>query len=264
MPYFFRLLICLVFLGLPLHAQADDRTDDSLTIASFPFPPLFHTAHDQSFSGTMGETVKKICELGQVKCNFIILPPKRTYQYLEQGKVDALATIDLNQFKKCCVKSDWNSPWSAGFFLNERHFDAPDSEDDLLGSSLIIVKGMKSPFSFMPNLAKHENLQQIKVIRANSIWGAAKMLTLGRAPYMWGGEDFSWYLDKISPDHPYSFIGKKHYSVVVWARQEKAHLLRKLNAGFKRAQEQGLLSPKNLLNDELMKKLYIDAPFDQN
>lgn len=258
---FFLFIFFSVLLHYSNAAHAVNAKRDVLRIASFPFPPLLHTSIDGSFSGTMGETVKFLCEKANIDCRFQVVPLKRAYEYLKTGKVDALITINVNQFQKCCIPSKWFSPWSAGFFSRTNKIDPPKSPTDVLGQKLIIVNGMRSPYSFMPDLDIWEKNKQVILFRAKDINTSVRMFHKGRADLLWGSDDFNWYFEKNEMSSHHSFTPFTTKPVVIWVRKEHQKTLDKLNHTFLQLKEDQTLNNKHLLNDELMQMRYIDAPF---
>ena len=260
---FLGFLVCLLAWCSP--ALADHHASAAplkpFTILSFEFPPLLHSTQSGAFSGTMGESVKLLCEEAKLDCRFRVVPLKRAYRELKENQADALITIDLGQLKECCVASKWASPWSAGWFASPTIERIPEKEADLEEQSLIVVMGMKSPYRFSPNLDKMAAEQKLFVSKAVDISASVQMFIHGRAPLLWGGEDFKWYFRKIDPTAQFSFTSKITIPVVVWARKERTAAMERLNSAFDRLVEKGLLGVNNLLEPSLMGQRYQDAPF---
>lgn len=235
--------------------------DGVITIGSFPFPPLLHLSQEGLFSGTMGETVKRLCTEAKLKCRFRVVPLSRAYNELRNGKIDALITLDLGQFDDCCLRSQWRSPWSAGLFSTLPFSEIPSDPQKMLGKNLIVVNGMRTPYSFMPDL---DQWQQEKLINLSVGWDitiATKMFVRNRAEFLWGGEDFKWYINKHDSGMEYNFKPLMQKDVVVWIRKNKSKALTQLDTAFKRLEKNSLLNEKLLLNDALMKQYYQEAPF---
>lgn len=251
----------LLFAGSS-HAASENDSKPDLVIGSFPFPPLLHTAEGGEFSGTMGETVKYLCAEAGLRCAFRVAPLARVYKEVRNGKVDALITLDLGQFNDCCQLSLWHSPWSAGLFSSLPEGETPSAPDTLLGHSLIVVNGMRSPYSFFPNLNQWSADKKVNLSVARDIPTSIKMFTRGRAPLLWGGEDFRWYIDKIEKDARYSYHPLLTKNVAVWVRKDKRDLTAKLDRAFVTLLRRDELNEQNLLKDPLMKQRYIDAPSD--
>ncbi len=254
-------LICALVL---LCGQAKADSDRSLKIASFPIPPLLHESVNGTFSGTMGETVKVLCEEAKINCTFQIVPLKRAYRYLEQNHVDSLITLNAGQFNDCCIPSQWMSPWAAGFFANKSLDPIPQTPTDTLGHSLIVVNGMRSPYLFIPELEKWAKEKKVKLSVAKDIYSATRMFANERAGLLWGSDDFNWYFDKIGTSAKTNFLPLIVKPVVVWVRKEKQPLLAELNKAYRSLIDQNKLDRKNLLIPELMRRRYIDAPFNYN
>ncbi len=240
--------------------NADDERRP-VTILSFEFPPLLHSTVSGGFSGTMGETVKALCERAKLDCRFKVVPLKRAYRALRSGAADGLITIDLGQFHDCCRASAWSSPWSAGWFSHPSVKQSPEKEGDLKDKSIIVVQGMKSPYKFAPNLNALVEENVVTVSKAASIATSVKMFLRDRAPLLWGGEDFKWYFGKIDPTAEYRYTPRMTLPVVVWMRKERSQVSDLLDAGYNELKEGRVLGANNLLSIPLMQARYQDAPF---
>ncbi len=252
----------LFFLGIICTNPSSFAQNKAIKLATFEYPPFFHSTIDGKFSGTIGETVAYMCEQSQITCHIEALPYKRAYQKLFNKQVDGLITIDVKTFQDCCISSDWNTPWIAGFFSEKPLDDIPDSPDQVLGKSLITVAGMKSPYEFMPNLTQWAKDKKISLFSANNIFTATRMFINNRADLLWGSEEFTWYFEKQHAQNRFNFRPLLTYSTVIWVHKDRPDILNKLNAGYALMQKNGALSKNNLLNEELMKARYVDAPFD--
>lgn len=255
-------LFCIIFI-VSNQSDAIESERPTLKIASFPLPPILHMGLNGQFSGTMGETVKMLCEEANINCTFEIVPLKRAYQYLTSGKADALITLNLNQFNECCMPSQWTSPWSAGFFTRLDTETPPKQASDVLNKSLIIVNGMRSPYSFMPDLDLWDKEKRIHLFRALDVQTSVRMFNVKRADLLWGSDDFIWYFQKLKSPKTWEFHALTTNSVVLWVRNEKKEILDKLNISFTKLRAKNMLSEKNLLNDDVMKLRYSDAFFSE-
>ncbi len=256
--------VLLVAILIPVSSPAfatDPPKPLTATIASFSFPPILHTGVTGEFSGTMGETVKMLCQDAELTCDFMVTPLKRAYAQLRDGTVDALITINVNQLNDCCIPSDWSSPWTAGFFSSDGISAIPESREGLFGKALIVVNGMKSPYLFAKDLDKLHAERRLTLHKAPHILSSVKMFLVNRAPLLWGGEDFKWYIRKLDADARYDFKPFVKLPVVVWVRKDKPKILSLINEAFPRLRESKILGDKNLLNPTLMEQRYIDAPF---
>lgn len=211
----------------------------------------------------MWETVKMLCETADLNCNFEIVALKRAYHRIRSGDVDALVTINIGQLKDCCLASDWSSPWSAGFFSTTAKENIPDSQEDLQGKTLIVVNGMKSPYLFAKDLDTMSDESRLTLYKAPHILSAVKMFLKNRAPLLWGGDDFKWYIHKIKATAEYSFKPFVTIPVVVWVRKDKPEILELFNQAFAKLKETSKLEDKNLLSPALMKERYVDAPLER-
>lgn len=257
------LLVALCdFDGNPAHAT-DIDSSVVITIDSFSFPPILHMSENGEFSGTMGETVKMLCETGGITCEFAIAPLKRVYQNVRSGEVDAMVTINVGQLTECCMPSDWAAPWTAGFFSSQSQRAIPEKPEDLIGEELIVVAGMRSPYLFAENLDQMAEDELLTLYKPRNILSAVRMWLKGRAPLMWGGEDFEWYINKINPMAEYTFEPIIELPVVIWVNKSKPEVLDILNQAFKKLTQQKLLDENNLIIPRLMQQRYQDAPSPQ-
>lgn len=232
-----------------------------LTIDSFAFPPILHLSENGEFSGTMGETVKMLCETGGIVCKFEVVPLKRAYKHIRSGDVDAVVTIDVQQLNDCCTPSTWSSPWTAGFFSSKGKGVIPKAPPDLEGKELIVVAGMKSPYLFAEDLDEMAAEKHVRLFKPRDIMSAVQMFLKDRAPLMWGGDDFKWYIDKLDPEADYIFEPVVELPVVVWVRKDKPDVLKTLNEAFAKLKAQNLLNANKLLKPELMDQRYQEAAF---
>ncbi|SCA57107.1 conserved exported hypothetical protein [Candidatus Terasakiella magnetica] len=254
-----RLFIATLLLinGFGSLAYGDEKTpDDSFVIGTFSYPPLLHKGKDGAFSGTLGETVKLICEKAALNCRFKILPLKRVYQELRGGKVDALVTLDLGQFPKCCLISKWRSPWAAGLFSTLPANEIPKIEKEIYGKKLIVVNGMRSPYSFLPEMDKLAKEGKIKLYVSKHVSSSANMFAKGRAELLWGGEDFTWHLKKIAPHMAYNFRPLLKKNVVLWARKEHQGILDKFDEAVAQLRTEQTIGEDGKLHPDLMAQTY--------
>jgi len=249
-------LVCLLCLN-GFTAQAE-----TVKFATFDYPPLFHTSKSERPSGTVVETVTYMCEQAGLDCQIEILPFKRAYQKLENKLVDGLITIKVDQFEECCIPLDWETPWSAGFFSHRTIQNTPKNPHEVRGERLIVVAGMRSPYEFMPHLDQWHKKGEIKLFQANNVFIATRMFLNKRANFLWGSEDFYWYLNKQATRQTFNFLPLLVRPVTVWVRKGKDKLRDKLNRIFHTPEIQAVLSPRQLLKEDLMRQRYEDAPFN--
>ncbi len=261
-PFGKFLLLFSILFNVSSGCWASDVSDNRLTVVSFPFPPLLHASSTGEFSGTMGETVKLICERAKIKCFFKVVPLTRAHQEVINGVSDALITIKLDKFKDCCLSSQWEAPWSAGFFAKKNVKSIPHTPKEILGSSLIIVNGMRSPYLFMPQLETWSEQNKIHLFKAPNIANATKMFILNRAPLLWGSDDFNWYFSKFGVTEKQTFVPLLTRSVVLWVNKRKMPLLKRFDQAFHEIQQESLLTPQGILIDRLMVERYKDSPFN--
>ena len=84
-----------------------------------------------------------------------------------------------------------------------------------------------------------------------------------RAPLLWGGEDFKWYIHKIDPQSKYDFKPFVKIPVVVWIRKDKPEILERFNMAFEKLKDANVLDEKNLIEPSLMQEKYSDAPLEK-
>jgi hypothetical protein len=252
------LLSLLILVSSP-SIMANPKSPLVVKIESFSFPPILHTSESGEFSGTMGETVKMLCEAGDMICSFDVVPLKRAYKNIKAGRTDALITIGVGQLKKCCIASDWSSPWTAGFFSATGLNEIPETPEDLPGRSLIVVLGMKSPYLFAQELDKMDEEKHLNLLKASDILSSVRMFLANRAPLLWGGEDFEWYFKKVDAEAKYYFKPVVELPVVIWINKEKPKVLARFNQAFRKINESNILNDKFLLRPQIMEKRYLDA-----
>lgn len=256
-------LAMLLILTSPVAVASQIAKGDTVTIVSFSFPPRLHTTASGEFSGTVGETVKMLCEAAKLDCNFRVVPLKRGYQQIQTGDADAIITINLGQLTDCCIPSDWASPWTSGFFSSSDARVVPKTQEELNGQSLIIVTGMKSPYLFAKDLEQMEKDQSVTLLKAPKILSAVKMFLENRSPLVWGGEELKWYIDKLNKGAKYAFKPLLERPIVLWVRKDKPEILASFNKAYETLFQAKSFNQKNLLVPSLMKQRYVDAPFKE-
>jgi hypothetical protein len=257
---FLFLFSCLV-LQITLSNVTWAADQKIVKLVTFNYPPLFHLSKDRRFSGTVGETVKYMCEKANLTCEIEVLPFKRAYQKLDNKLVDGIITIKVDRFKECCIHTDWETPWTAGFYAHKPINEIPQTPTDILGQSLIVVAGMRSPYAFMPNLDQWREEKKIKVFKSANTQLATRMFLSERAPFLWGSEDFNWYFNKMAPGKEFSFLPLVARPVVVWFQKDRPDLKDAFDQLLPEMEANEIFSSKKLLNDQLMDQRYLDAPF---
>lgn len=251
-------LLILTFSASPALSQAPK---DRLNLATLSYPPLMHTTPDGSYSGTVGETLRMMCTIADITCHVDLVPFKRAYVEMENGRIDGILTLKFKTFEDCCLSSQWFTPWRAGFFSSLPDHMIPKTADDLRGKSLIIVNGMRSPTLFIPDLEEWEKNGTLQLYRTPSIATAAKMLGSDRADLLWGSEEYYWYFDKLGTRIRWHFTPVVSEPIVIWLRKDKAALMQRLDHAYQQMQDKNMLNDAGVLNDDLMKDLYVEAPF---
>ncbi|WP_417841644.1 substrate-binding periplasmic protein [Terasakiella sp.] len=258
--YALLVCFCLAFLCASKVTYAQN---DVVKLATFSYPPLFHSSEKGDPSGTVIETVTYMCELADMDCQIEILPFKRAYQKLENKLVDGLITIKVDQFEKCCTHTNWETPWIAGFFSHKSIVEIPKLPDEILGQRLITVAGMRSPYEFMPRLDEWSEQKKLTLFSANNAYTATRMFLNKRADYLWGSEDFYWYFNKQTDDINFTFLPLVVRPIVVWIQKDRPDILARFNATYEQLMGTQTLDHKKLLIPELMDIRYQDAPFDK-
>ena len=252
-------LLSLLSLVSSPSIMANPKSPLVVQIDSFSFPPILHRSESGEFSGTMGETVKKLCEAGDMICSFDVVPLSRAYKNIKSGRTDALITINVGQLNDCCIPSDWASPWRAGFFSTTGLSEIPETPEDLPGKSLIVVLGMRSPYLFAREMDKMAEEKRLDLLKAPNILSSVRMFLANRAPLLWGGEDFEWYIRKIDAEARYDFKPVVELPVVIWINKDKPRVLERFNQAFRTISEAKILTDDFLLRPQIMKERYLDA-----
>lgn len=257
----FHLIISLIIFPF-FSAQAENGTiKPTIRLAAYEYPPLYHTSIGGEFSGTIGETIKKMSEVGGSTLQTTMFPLARSYELVNKGLLDATLSGVHPKFDQCCKASQWSYPWSAGLFAKSSQTKIPTTEEEMIGHSVIIVKGWRSPYRFMPNLDKLIAEKKIKVFYPLSNFSAIKMLENGRADFLWGAVDFLWYLRKMDLIKNFSYHERLKIPIVMWVNKSKPSVLDSLDSGYKILKQQKMLDEQNLLIPDLMKKNYKEATF---
>jgi len=268
MTCFHRLVfISLSFLFLfasSVFAVDGQEPNPRVEFAAYEYPPLYHTSVDGFFSGTVGETIKAMCQEGDLDCIAKMYPIARAYDLTVAGSADMTISGKHPRFKECCVASEWDYPWSAGFFSAQAESETPSSESEMEGKSLIIVRGWRSPYRFMPNLDQLIAEKRIIVYYTDSNVGAIEMLNSGRADLLWGSVDFFWYLDKLNLAGKFNYSERLKIPLVLWVNKTETEIINGLNKGFGVLKEKHLLDEQNLLIPEIMEKNFRDAPLKKS
>ncbi len=244
--------------------EAYSSESNTIKLALYEYPPLYHTSYQGEFSGTLGETIKQICTSAGLDCQTQMYPIARAYKLTTTGQADATLSAIHPRFDQCCTASDWSYPWSAGFFtLKDNQQTPPHSEQELTGQSMVIVRGWRSQYRFMPNFDQLVAEKKIQVFYANSNYSAIQMLNHGRADLLWGSVDFLWYINKLKLNDKILYSERLQIPIVLWVNKQAASALERFNNAFKEIQLSGQLDEQNLLRDDIMKQRYQDAPLKE-
>jgi ABC-type amino acid transport substrate-binding protein len=232
----------------------------SVNFAAYEYPPLYHTSLKGEFSGTLGETIKRMCKDGGLKCYVSVYPIARAYQLTISGTADMTISGKHPRFNDCCVATKWGYPWSAGLFSPLAAGNVPKSESEMIGRSLIVVRGWRSPYRFMPNFDQLVAEKKITVYYPDSNYGAIQMLLNGRADLLWGSIDYFWYFKKMNITGKFKYTEHVKIPIVLWVNKKKPQVIEGLNKGFYELKMKNKLDINNLLIPSLMKNVYKDAP----
>lgn len=228
-------------------------------VAVYEYPPLYHTSVEGHFSGTLGETIKQLCFKGRVVCNTQMYPIVRAYDMVISGQVDVSVSGLHPRFDDCCTATDWSYPWSAGLFSLSGAV-IPQTEAEMVGHSLIVVRGWRSQYRFMPNFDQLVAEGKLRVYYTNSNYSAIQMLNRGRADLLWGAIDFLWYLDKLDLADQVQYHERLKIPIVLWVNKKAPQVLAAFNRAFAQLKAEHGLDEQNLLQTERMKAVYQDAP----
>lgn len=217
-------------------------------ITGMDYAPLVFANESSDFTGTVGETVKALCKAGELSCKFERMPLKRSMHLLANGQLDASITIITGQPRPCCTPTDWQTPWTSGFFTNDDNMTPPETADALNGHALITVLGMKSPYSFAPDLDKMAADGRVTIFKGSSIKSSVDMFMAKRAPLLWGSADFAWHIQKHHADKKKpGFYPRLSFPMVLWVNNDRPDLLEGLNRGYRALIETGALDKDGLL-----------------
>jgi ABC-type amino acid transport substrate-binding protein len=257
-----RFAVIFVMLTVPIAAiSAENRpTMVRVDFAAYEYPPLYHTSVEGNFSGTLGETIKEMCQEGGLDCRAQMYPIARAYDLVLSGSADMTISGKHPRFDDCCVATEWSYPWSAGLFSALPESEVPKTESEMLGRSLIVVRGWRSPYRFMPNFDQLVADKKITVYYPDSNFGAIQMLNNGRADLLWGSIDFLWYLEKLNLSGKFEYTELLKIPIVLWVDKTKQDVVEGLNSGFDNLQSKELLDDQNLLLPHLMEEVFQDAP----
>jgi hypothetical protein len=262
---FFSISIFFVFaISAPLLAADGREPNYRVDFALYEYPPLYHTSVEGNFSGTVGETIKEMCREGGLDCIAEMYPIARAYDLTVSESADMTISGKHPRFEECCVASEWNYPWSAGFFSALPGIEIPTTESEMVGKAVIIVRGWRSPYRFMPNFDQLVAEKKITVYYPDSNIGAIQMLDSGRADLLWGSIDFFWYLEKLNLTGKFNYAERIKIPLVLWMNKKETEIIDGLNKGFGVLKEKQMLDEQNLLVPNIMKQVFQDAPLKKS
>lgn len=178
------------------------------------------------------DTVKKTCKAAELDCKFTRYPIKRGAFMLKSGIIDALLTIDDQQFRHCCNSSLWTTPAFYGIYAKQDPIHIPRYEQELIGHSLIIIRGSQTCKISLPNLDRLRKEGLITVYEANDRTSAIRMFQNGRAEYFWGIADIENDLKANNGGNNIQFLPILTRPVAVWFHKSKTSTLIKFDQAF--------------------------------
>jgi ABC-type amino acid transport substrate-binding protein len=261
----FSISLFFVFaISAPVLAADGQELNHRVDFALYEYPPLYHTSVEGNFSGTVGETIKEMCREGGLDCITEMYPIARAYDLTTLEIADMTISGKHPRFEECCVATEWTYPWSAGFFSALPGIEIPMTESEMVGKSVIIVRGWRSPYRFMPNFDQLVAEKKITVYYPDSNISAIQMLDSGRADLLWGSIDFFWYIEKLNLTGKFDYTERLKIPLVLWVNKTETQIINGLNKGFGVLKEKRVLDEQNLLVPEIMKKVFQDAPLKKS
>lgn len=221
-------------------------------LGTFESPPLYYTSAKGNFSGPLGETVKALCRASRLKCKITIFPVARAYRNIEVGETQVLLTGKYDRFNECCFSSQWEYPWKAGLFSLLPVEQIPKNEQELIGASLIMVRGWQSIYRMFPNLERLAGGQSVALYTASSDDNAIEMLYRERAKYLWGGDYYLWKMDNMGLKDKFHYRPLLTIPVVLWVSKKEPEIIKRLNYGYQQLLEEKQLGEKQLLLPALL------------
>jgi len=243
--------------------QSRDKPRLEVGFAVFEYPPLYHSTADGDFSGILGETFKALCERGNLQCTFNMLPVARAYKSLMTGSNQILISGKHPKFKKCCRASQWTYPWTSGIYSKNPLSEIPASGKELIGKSLIVLRGWIAPYVFQPKLDDLSSSGQLTLYKSISNQSAIRMLQSDRAQLLYGATEFRWYFDKMGLTGNFNFRHIRTMPLVLWVSTDRADILKRLDDAFEEMKAEGILTKSNILKPEILSARYVDAPFTE-
>ncbi|THB69220.1 MAG: hypothetical protein D6B28_11780 [Gammaproteobacteria bacterium] len=173
----------------------------NINVSTFDFPPMFYKTPSGKLSGNIGETINEILKTANIEYNLSIFPVARSYMNADRGKFDILITAHHDRFLKSSTASSWGHPWTAGIFSKLPLSEIPNNEQELIGKEIIIINDWQSPYKIYKHLDSLIASKKITVLRPNSINSAIRMFDIGRAPLLWGSDNFYWNFNLLGIDY---------------------------------------------------------------
>ncbi len=264
----FLVLYCIGYAGWAAEASSEPTEIDReyqlvVNFAVFDYPPLYHATENGGFSGILGETFKALCNRANLDCHFHMLPVSRAYKSLLVGHNQVLISGKHPKFEKCCTATQWSYPWTSGIFSKRPLAEIPTHREELIGKSLIVLRGWIAPYVFEPSLDAMASGKQVTLYKAASNYSAIRMLQSDRAQFLYGATEFRWYFDKMGLNEVINFQQIRTMPLVLWVSTERVDILRRLDYAFRALKEEGILSERNVLTPEILSTRYVDAPFNR-
>lgn len=227
-------------------------------LGTFESPPLYYTSVKGNFSGPLGETVKALCRASRLNCKITIFPVARAYRNIEVGETQVLLTGKYDRFNECCAATAWEYPWKAGLFSALPADQIPENEEELVGTSLIMVRGWQSIYRIFPNLERLATDNLVTVYTAPSDDHGIEMLHHKRATFLWGGDYYLWKMSNKGFRDQFHYRPLLTVPVVLWVSKKEPEILKRLDYGYKQLLEANQLGEKQLLLPALLTPILED------
>lgn len=258
-----NLALVLLWCAVSITTFADDDLPLlDVHLGTFESPPLYYTSTKGNFSGALGETVKALCRESRLNCTITMFPVARAYHNIEVGETQVLLTGKYDRFKECCISSLWEYPWKAGLFSRLPMDEIPKNERELVGSSLIMVRGWQSIYRTFPNLERLAGGNTVSVYTASNDDNAIEMLHRQRAQFLWGGDNYLWKMENMGLGGEFNYRPLLTVPVVLWISKKEPEIIKRFNYGYKQLLDAQQLGDKQLLLPAILTPI-LEAPMIQ-
>lgn len=246
-PFLPKCIILLFAVMMTQSAAHAHDNDDTVRVAIYDYPPLYHRSETGKLTGSIGQTFLRLCEVAKLTCQVTFYPLSRAYEEVLTNKSHVTFSSIHPRFDDCCTQTKWEYPWNAGLFTPIGLDNPPQSEEDLIGKRLIMVNGWRSPYRFIPNLDRLEKDNQLTIFRANDIDTALRMLDRGRANILWGSVDFSWHINRLDLYNRFQYHPRVTLPITIWINKSRPHVIDALNKAYQQLLQNNELTETNLL-----------------